>query len=204
MAETIFQTLSRFFAAYGYWVIFFGVMLENAGLPVPGETVLLFAGFLAFHGHLRLSRAILTAIAGATIGDSLGYLVGYVGGTALVRKLRGRFLLSARRYDRAQALVLKHGHWAVFVARFITGLRVLAGPFAGAFSMPYPRFLLFNFSGAVVWAITIGWAGFLFGSNWERLVRLFKEADLAILAVGLVLVVIAIFINLRRQKRGSS
>jgi len=92
----------------------------------------------------------------------------------------------------------------VFVARFITGLRVLAGPFAGAFSMPYPRFLLFNFSGAVVWAITIGWAGFLFGSNWERLVRLFKEADLAILAVGLVLVVIAIFINLRRQKRGSS
>jgi len=204
VAETIFQTLSRFFAAYGYWVIFFGVMLENAGLPVPGETVLLFAGFLAFHGHLRLSRAILTAIAGATIGDSLGYLVGYVGGTALVRKLRGRFLLSARRYDRAQALVLKHGHWAVFVARFITGLRVLAGPFAGAFSMPYPRFLLFNFSGAVVWAITIGWAGFLFGSNWERLVRLFKEADLAILAVGLVLVVIAIFINLRRQKRGSS
>ena len=196
--------LSRFFAAYGYWVIFFGVMLENAGLPVPGETVLLFAGFLAFHGHLRLSRAILTAIAGATIGDSLGYLVGYVGGTALVRKLRGRFLLSARRYDRAQALVLKHGHWAVFVARFITGLRVLAGPFAGAFSMPYPRFLLFNFSGAVVWAITIGWAGFLFGSNWERLVRWVKEVDLAILAVGLLLVVIAIFINLRRQKRGSS
>jgi len=204
VAETIFQTLSRFFAAYGYWVIFFGVMLENAGLPVPGETVLLFAGFLAFHGHLRLSRAILTAIAGATIGDSLGYLVGYVGGTALVRKLRGRFLLSARRYDRAQALVLKHGHWAVFVARFITGLRVLAGPFAGAFSMPYPRFLLFNFSGAVVWAITIGWAGFLFGSNWERLVRWVKEVDLAILAVGLLLVVIAIFINLRRQKRGSS
>jgi len=204
VAETIFQTLSRFFAAYGYWVIFFGVMLENAGLPVPGETVLLFAGFLAFHGHLRLSRAILTAIAGATIGDSLGYLVGYVGGTALVRKLRGRFLLSARRYDRAQALVLKHGHWAVFVARFITGLRFLAGPFAGAFSMPYPRFLLFNFSGAVVWAITIGWAGFLFGSNWERLVRWVKEVDLAILAVGLLLVVIAIFINLRRQKRGSS
>src|SRR5437773_6512892 len=193
--------LSRFFAAYGYWVIFFGVMLENAGLPVPGETVLLFAGFLAFHGHLRLSRAILTAIAGATIGDSLGYLVGYVGGTALVRKLRGRFLLSARRYDRAQALVLKHGHWAVFVARFITGLRVLAGPFAGAFLMPYPRFLLFNFSGAVVWAITVGWVGFLFGSNWGRLVRLFKEANLVILAIVLLGAVIAIIVSLRRRAK---
>ena len=201
MADTIFQTLSRFFQSYGYWVIFFGVMLENAGVPVPGETVLLFAGFLAFHGQLRLNRAILTAIAGATIGDSLGYAIGHFGGTALVRRLRGRFLMSARHYDRAQALVLKHGHWAVFVARFITGLRVLAGPFAGAFLMPYPRFLLFNFSGAVVWAITIGCAGFLFGSNWGRLVRLVKAADLAILALAVVGAVVAGFIYARRQKK---
>ena len=201
MADTIFQTLSHFFQSYGYWVIFFGVMLENAGVPVPGETVLLFAGFLAFHGQLRLNRAILTAIAGATIGDSLGYAIGHFGGTALVRRLRGRFLMSARHYDRAQALVLKHGHWAVFVARFITGLRVLAGPFAGAFLMPYPRFLLFNFSGAVVWAITIGCAGFLFGSNWGRLVRLVKAADLAILALAVVGAVVAGFIYARRQKK---
>ena len=201
MADTIFQTLSRFFQSYGYWVVFFGIMLENAGLPVPGETVLLFAGFLAFHGQLHLSRAILTAIAGATIGDSLGYAIGHFGGTALVRRLRGRFLMSARHYDRAQALVLKHGHWAVFVARFITGLRVLAGPFAGAFLMPYPRFLLFNFSGAVVWAITIGCAGFLFGSNWGRLVRLVKAADLVILALVALGAVVAGVVYARRQKK---
>ena len=204
VADTIFQTLSRFFQSYGYWVVFFGIMLENAGLPVPGETVLLFAGFLAFHGQLHLSRAILTAIAGATIGDSLGYAIGHFGGTALVRRLRGRFLMSARHYDRAQALVLKHGHWAVFVARFITGLRVLAGPFAGAFLMPYPRFLLFNFSGAVVWAITIGYVGFLFGSNWGRLVRLFKEADLVILAIVLLGAVVAIIVSFRRRRRAKA
>jgi len=201
VADTIFQTLSRFFQSYGYWVVFFGIMLENAGLPVPGETVLLFAGFLAFHGQLHLSRAILTAIAGATIGDSLGYAIGHFGGTALVRRLRGRFLMSARHYDRAQALVLKHGHWAVFVARFITGLRVLAGPFAGAFLMPYPRFLLFNFSGAVVWAITIGYVGFLFGSNWGRLVRLVKAADLVILALVALGAVVAGVVYARRQKK---
>lgn len=183
MAQTLFQTLNHFFAAYGYWVVFFGVMLENAGLPVPGETVLLFAGFLAFHGHLQLGRAIVTAIAGATIGDSLGYAIGRKGGTALIRRLRGSFLVPARHYDRAQAFVLKHGHWAVFVARFITGVRVLAGPFAGAFLMPYPRFLFYNFTGAVVWAAAIGVAGYFFGSNWERLVRLFKDADLAILVL---------------------
>jgi len=109
--------------------------------------------------------------------------------------------MSARHYDRAQALVLKHGHWAVFVARFITGLRVLAGPFAGAFLMPYPRFLLFNFSGAVVWAITIGCAGFLFGSNWGRLVRLVKAADLVILALVAAGAVVAGVVYARRQKK---
>jgi membrane protein DedA with SNARE-associated domain len=181
VAGSAFQLLSRFFAHYGYWAVFFGVMLENGGLPVPGETILLFSGFLAYHGQLSLARAICTAIAGATLGDSLGYLVGHWGGTALVNRYRGRFLLSARRFDRAQEIFLKFGHWAVFVARFITGLRVIAGPLAGAFRMPYPRFLLFNFTGAVLWAITVGWVGFLFGSNWQRLVHLFQQVDIAIL-----------------------
>src|SRR5690349_3652091 len=101
MADSVYQLLARFFAHHGYWVVFFGVMLENGGLPVPGETILLFSGFLAYHGHLSLSRAIVTGIAGATLGDSLGYLVGRWGGTALVRRYRGRFLVSARRFDRA-------------------------------------------------------------------------------------------------------
>jgi membrane protein DedA with SNARE-associated domain len=198
VADILFRLLSEFFARYGYWVVFFGVMLENSGLPVPGETVLLFSGFLAFHGKLNLERAILTAIAGATLGDSLGYLVGRWGGTALIGKYRGR-LLSAARFDRAQALFLRLGHWGVFVARFITGLRVLAGPFAGAFEMPYRRFLLFNFSGAVVWAATIGWVGFVFGSNWQRLVQLGKQLDWVLL--GVAVVGVAAFVYWSRRKR---
>ena len=201
VADKAFQLLSDFFARYGYSVVFFGVMLENSGLPVPGETVLLFSGFLAYHGRLSLGRAIFTAIAGATLGDSLGYLVGRWGGTALVNRYRDRFLLSARRFDRAQALILRFGHWAVFVARFITGLRVIAGPLAGAFLMPYPRFLLANFSGAVVWAFTIGWAGYLFGSNWQRLAHLFKQVDTAIL-VAVAVVVLIVWVVYRRKSSG--
>jgi membrane protein DedA with SNARE-associated domain len=201
VADTVFQLLSDFFARYGYWAVFFGVMLENSGLPVPGETVLLFSGFLAFHGHLSLSRAIFTAIAGATLGDSLGYLVGRWGGTALINRFRGRFLLSAQHFDRAQGMISRFGHWAVFVARFITGVRVLAGPLAGAFLMPYPRFLLANFSGAVVWAFTIGWVGYLFGSNWQRLLHLFKQVDTAILIV-VVLAALIIWLVYRRKSGG--
>jgi membrane protein DedA with SNARE-associated domain len=183
VATNLYQILSHFFASYGYWAVFFGVMLENAGIPVPGETVLLFAGFLAFEGQLDLWRVVLTAIAGATIGDSLGFVVGRLGGTALIRKYRGHFFFPAKRFDRAQATFLKWGHWAVFAARFVTGLRVLAGPFAGAFQMAYPRFLLSNFSGAVAWGLVIASVGFAFGSNWERLLRLVKDTNLIILVL---------------------
>ncbi len=181
MAGTIFQVLTHFFSRYGYWAVFFGVMLENAGLPVPGETILLFGGFLAFRGRLELAPTILTAIAGATLGDNLGYLIGRWGGTKLLYRLRGKPFFPARHFDKAQAFLQRYGHWAVFVARFITGLRVLAGPFAGAFLMPYTHFLMANFGGAVLWAIVIGYVGFAFGGNWEHLVHLVKEADVAIL-----------------------
>lgn len=202
VADTAFQLLSSFFARYGYWAVFLGVMLENAGLPVPGETVLLFSGFLAYHARLSLGRAIITAIAGATLGDSIGYLVGRWGGTALVSRYGGRLLLSRRRFDRAQAIFLRQGHWAVFVARFITGLRVIAGPLAGAFLMPYPRFLLFNFTGAVVWAFTIGWVGFVFGSNWKRLVHLFKQVDYTVL-LAVVSVALTVWIVYHRRNKSS-
>ncbi len=183
VADALYSLLIDFFARYGYWAVFFGVMLENAGLPVPGETVLIFAGFLAFHGEIRLDRAIATAIAGATLGDSLGYLVGRFGGRRFVDRCRQSLPFFSRRFDRAQMLFVKHSHWAVFIGRFITGLRVFAGMLAGLFRMPYPRFLFFNFAGAVSWAITFGSVGFIFGSNWERLVRFVKEFDRITLGV---------------------
>ncbi len=200
MADRLYGALSHFFALYGYGVVFLGVMLENAGLPVPGETVLLFAGFLAFHGRLRLASVIATAIAGATLGDNCGYLLGYWGGTALLNRYRGR-LVSAERFDRTRAALARYGHWGVFAARFIAGLRVLAGPFAGAFRMPYPRFLLANFAGAVAWALTIGWVGFLFGSNWGRLVHLVGKLDWAILAAVLAALTVLVYLRRRGPRR---
>ncbi|MGA3167157.1 MAG: DedA family protein [Terriglobia bacterium] len=201
MADSIFHLLSDFFARYGYWVIFFGVMLENAGLPIPGETVLLFAGFLAYHGKIGLLPAILTAIAGATLGDSLGFWLGRYGGTAFVNRFLRRIAWVRKRYDEAQKLFVKYGQWAVFTARFITGLRVFSGILAGVLLMPYWRFLLFNFTGAVAWALTIGCVGFFFGSNWDRLVGLLTQLDrFALVVVGIGGVVLFLVHLLRRKK----
>ena len=201
MIESLFQTLTDFFAHYGYWVVFFGVMLENGGLPLPGETVLLFAGFLAYQGELRLGWAIGTAIAGATVGDSLGYTLGRFGGNPFFDRYVLRFKFVARRFEYSKSLFLKHGHWAVFTGRFITGLRVFAGPLAGLFKMPYARFLLFNFTGAVVWATAIGFVGFLLGDNWNNLAHVVKDIDHAALGLVAVLALVTLIFYLRRRAK---
>ena len=203
MTHTIFQTLSEFFSKYGYWVVFFGVMLENAGIPIPGETVLLFAGFLAYHGKIDLFPSILVAIAGATFGDSMGFLVGHYGGRPFVEKFIRRFPIVARSFDHSQALFLKFGQWAVFTGRFITGLRMFAGILAGLFRMPYWRFLFFNFTGATAWAITITYVGFLFGNSWELVQQHFVEVNEYVMAAVALAVLIGVISYYVKKKRRS-
>ena len=205
MAETLFQILSLFFSRYGLWVIFFGVMLENAGVPVPGETVLLFAGFVAYRGDVDLVWAIIIAIVAASLGDSLGYCVGRFAGKPFVEKYVRRFSLLSRQFDRAEGQFRKHGHWAVFVGRFITGLRVFAGPLAGMFRMAYLRFLFFNFTGAMIWAATIVSVGFLFGGSWDSLVRFVAKLHwLTLAAIGVVVLVGTIVYFVRRCNRAKT
>ncbi len=201
MANTIFQILSDFFARYGYWVIFFGVMSENIGVPVPGETVLLFAGFLAYQGKIQILPAILTAIAGATIGASGGFLLGRYGGPSVVNRFLRRFPRFARQYDDAQKMFLKYGQWAVFAARFITGLRIFAGILAGVLRMPFSTFLLFSFAGAVCWSLVIGYVGFAFGSNWAKLVSFARRMNrIGLIAIGGCLLALFLVYLFRRRK----
>lgn len=198
--EALFNILTDFFARYGYWVIFFGVMLENGGVPVPGETILLFAGFLAYHGEINLVRAMATAAAGATIGDSLGFCLGRYGGPTFVAKYVRRFRFLGRQFDRARTIFLERGQWAVFVARFVTGLRIFSGILAGMFGMRYPRFLFFNFTGAVLWSLTIGSVGFLFGGSWPTLVHIIKEFHEIVLAGALAAGALGAWLYIRRRR----
>jgi membrane-associated protein len=201
VTNSIFQLLSDFFAGYGYWVVFFGVMLENIGVPIPGETVLLFAGFLAYQDKIHILPSILTAIAGATVGASLGYLLGRYGGASVVNRFLRRFPRVAKRYDNAQTIFLKYGHCAVFASRFITGLRVFAGILAGVLRMPFSIFLVFSFAGAVCWAVVIGYVGFLFGSNWDKLVHFVARTDrIALTIIGGCAIVLLLVHLVRRRK----
>jgi len=202
VANSLFQILSDFFARYGLWLVFFGVMAENIGFPVPGETVLLFAGFLAYQGKIPILPAIAAVIAGATLGACLGFLLGRCAGNWIVNRFLRRFPRLAREYDNAQRMFLRHGQWAVFVARFITGLRVFAGVLAGALRMSFPTFLAFSFAGAVCWTLAIGSVGYLFGSSWGKLIGFVNRMDRIVLVIcGLGVAALIVIQWARRKKR---
>ena len=187
------QWLVDLFAQYGYAVVFFGVFLENTGLPVPGETMLLAGAALAQFGRLSLVWVVVSAIAGATLGDNLGFFIGRRGG----RRLAERVIPPARMRDFDRYFE-QHGAETVFLARFITGLRVVGAILAGGSGMRWPMFLVYNVAGAVAWSVTFGLVGYFLGKSWDTLQRLVGGAGLAGLIAGAGLILIWFF-RARRQ-----
>lgn len=189
-----------FFHAYGVWAVFIVLLLENAGLPLPGEATLLYASFLAHQHHvLTLPKLILAGTAACILGDNLGYWIGREAGQWFRRVLR----LTHERMVYVEHYFRRYGSWTIFFARFITGLRIIAGPAAGLYRMPWPEFLLFNAMGAAAWVCTISGAGYLLGHHWQRLVKLMGRVDVILLAVaaGVILLVLR---RLKRENVGSS
>jgi membrane protein DedA with SNARE-associated domain len=190
------QWITSLFAQYGYAVVVVGVFLENVGIPVPGETVLLAAGFFAKQQVLRLSIVIPCAIVAAILGDNLGYWIGRRGGRTFVERRGKYFGFSAKRLASAEAYFREHGPRTIVFARFIPGIRVVAALAAGVTHVRWPIFLVYNTAGAVVWATAIAFLGYLFGHSWTLLERSVSGAGLVLL----VLVVAAIaFAVLRRR-----
>lgn len=173
--------LRGFFDQYGYWTVFVALLLENAGVPVPGETVLLFASFLAFdEQELHLRYIILVGIAAATIGDNIGYWIGRKGGRPLLERYTHLFRIPANVIQKGEAVFAKHGSVTVFFARFVFGMRIIAGPMAGVLRMDWKKFCIFNFLGAALWVSVISIAGYKFGEEWEDLVRVMGRVNLVI------------------------
>ena len=156
MLQQLYGLLHDFFTTHGYWALALTLLLENAGIPLPGETMLLFASFLAFENEgLNLGLIIVVATVACTLGDNLGYWIGNRGGRPLLHRYQKVFRVSDDRIARGEKMFERFGPVTVFFARFVFGMRVLAGPLAGVLRMPWRRFVLFNFLGAVVWVTCV-------------------------------------------------
>jgi membrane-associated protein len=198
MTHSILEFLRNAVVHYGYWAVGAALLIENAGIPVPGETVLLMASFLAYSEHdLRLSWIIVVATLAATVGDNLGFALGYYGGRPLLTRYQAAFRIRDRTMARGESLFARYGAVTIFFARFVFGMRIIAGPMAGVLRMPWKKFVVFNFLGAGLWVTVISGAGYLFGQHWGRLVRVVQRFDIGVAIVALLVVAIVVW----RQRR---
>lgn len=168
-------------ATYGYLAVFVGTLLE-------GETILVSAGFAAQRGLLSWPVVLEVAIAGATLGDQMAFLLGRWKGPALVR----RYPRLAQHQPRIHALLARYDIAFVLLVRFLYGLRIAGPIILGTSPMPLWRFALFNMVGATLWAVVVFGVGHAFGNAleaiWGNIKHLEEGLIVAMLLAGLGLV----------------
>jgi membrane-associated protein len=182
----------------GYPVLFVLVAIETMGIPVPGETAVFTAGVLASSGHLEIGLVIAVTAVAAVIGDNIGFAIG--------RRVGRRVLLAPGPLERHRRRVIevgepffeRHGPKAVFLGRWITGLRITSAWLAGVNRMSWPTFLFWNALGGICWAVSIGLLAYFVGRGAERFVNIAGVGGAVLVVVGAVVAWIVI-----RRRRGS-
>ena len=172
------------------------VGVESVGIPLPGEAALITAGVLARHGHLSIVGVIAVAATGAIVGDNIGYAIGRTGGRALLERPGP---LEARRKEllrRGEPFFERHGPKAVFLGRWVSGLRIAAAWLAGMSRMRWPVFLFWNALGGIAWATSVGLLAYFLGPTVETVFTSVGYVGVALLAV-----LIAGFLLVRRARQ---
>jgi len=177
----------------GYPFAGVGILIESAGIPFPGDALLLVAGAWAAARHHSVLVVILFGFVGATAGADIGYLLGYRGGRPFVERFGHLFRIRPDHLARAELFFARHGDKAIIAARFLLGLRTWSAMLAGMARMPFWRFQLFSALGGLVWAAVIGIAGYWLGNNLALLESIARGIGIGgltvLLLIALVLVV---------------
>jgi membrane protein DedA with SNARE-associated domain len=165
-AEAHFATLLQH---YGYWAVALVVMLESAGVPLPGEAALIAASLYAGHTHeLVIEGVVLAAAGGAIVGDNIGYWIGRTLGAPLLARFGAVVGVTQAKIALGQYFFKHYGGYVVFIGRFIALLRMLAAFLAGVNRLPALTFFFFNAAGALVWAHLFGYGAYLLGAEIEK------------------------------------
>ena len=178
---------------FGYLAVTGLVLIEDFGVPVPGETVLILGAVYAGTGRLNIVLVALLGFCGALLGDNIGFAIGHFGGRQLAERYGRYIFLTPERLDKATAFFDRHGGKIIVVARFIEGLRQANGVIAGTTGMRWPRFLIFNAIGAALWVLVWTSVGYFSGNHIDTIYNNATHDDtyLAIAIAALLLAYIA-------------
>jgi membrane protein DedA with SNARE-associated domain len=189
---------------YGYISVFLGILLENLGIPLPGETITIVGGFLAGSGELNYWLVLASAASGAFIGGICGYLVGKYGGWPLMLKLGGFFRVPETKLVEIKEKFNENAVKAIFVGRFLALFRIFVSPMAGIAEMPFGKFLVVNLASASAWATVMTGLTFVVGKfvSLEQLVAWVGKFAIGALLIVVAWIVVPIWLENRQAKLG--
>jgi membrane protein DedA with SNARE-associated domain len=187
---------------YGYLAVGGLVLVEDFGVPAPGETILIAAAVYAGAGQLNVVVVALVAFVAAVVGDNIGFVIGHFGGRPLAERLGRYVFLTPARLDKAESFFTRHGGKVVVIARFVEGLRQANGIIAGIASMHWLKFLAFNALGAALWVGLWVTVGDVAGNHITAVYETFHRYELYVLiALGVGIVALVVRHLVRRQPR---
>lgn len=205
MGNFIHHLISTASGPVVYLLVFVVPALEASifvGFVIPGETAVILGGVLASQHQVSLTGVLTAAIAGAIIGDSIGYLVGRRFGQELQQSRLGR-IVGEKRWQASEDFLRRRGGPSVFLGRWTALLRALVPAAAGMAKLPYRTFIIWNVAGGVFWATAIVLAGYAAGNTYTRLEKYLGRGTLVILALVILAFVIRHFVVKRRERANS-
>jgi membrane protein DedA with SNARE-associated domain len=183
---------------FGYGAVALALFIENMGIPLPGQLVLIAAAVYAGTGSLNIVAVGIVGLVATIAGSGIGYVIGVYGGRPLVERYGKYVLLTADRLDKAEAFFNKRGWLVLLVGRFIDGVRQAMGILAGISDMTFRRFAMFTSLGAVIW---VGFWTVLSDAAGNHITTIIKYAGYFAAAVAVVLVVLIVRMIVKARRR---
>jgi membrane protein DedA with SNARE-associated domain len=197
------NALSGTLQHYGLWAIGLLITLEDFGVPVPGETILIAGAIFAGAGRINVVALGVVAFVAAVTGDNIGFAIGHFGGRALALRFGKYVFLTEERLDKAEAFFDRRGSIVITFARFVEGLRQANGIIAGITGMHWLRFVIFNAIGAALWVGTWVTIGYFAGNNITTIYHYITLYSYYVLA-ALVVLIVGYIVWRRRRRRAAA
>ena len=189
-------------SATGYAGVFFLMILGSSALPIGGEIVMPFAGYLVWKGQMDFWLVIVASTLGNLAGSLISYTVGLKLGWAFIFKYCKYVLLSKKRIFLAERWFEKYGGIAVFVGRFLPIIRTVISLPAGIAKMDLKKFVVYTFVGSLIWCLALTYAGILLGNSWENVYKFGHYIDAAVV-IGAVFLIAWYFLKMRKHHAAS-
>ncbi len=185
----------------GYGGVFFLMLIESCGIPMPSEVIMPFSGWLVAEGKMSFWLIVAFGAIGNLAGSLLAYWIGAKGGRPLIEKYGKYILISGHDLDTADQWFMKHGDLTVFFGRLLPIVRTYISFPAGIAKMNLKRFSIYTLSGALLWSALFAWLGVKMGENWELIREKLHSFDLAI---GIIIILVVVWYIWRHLKHRNS